>query len=619
MRPRRCQALGALLVLMLVPAAARAAAPWTASGPPGRVHLDGLWTLRSDHHDIGIRRGWMHQDFIGSTVSVPFATNANPHRLTSEGSALNAGTIAWYRTSFSVSRAGDYALDFQSVNHRAIVWLDGHRLGAEHVGEFLPFSKTFHAAGPGSHRLVVRVDYGNLPAQNRSGWHRTWFNYGGIAREVTVRPLGASDIVSPTLTTTLAPGGAAIVRLTVHVHNRVGARTIGLTGALTHDGQRTTIPFAPVGVGAGGWRVLRAQVRIPSPALWSPADPELYQLSLQVPGESGWSGPTGLRQLTWQGRRIFINGHRVVLHGASLQEDAYGHGDALDPADMDRIVAELKAVGANATRAQHPLTPALLERLDAAGILVWQEIGPNDSPGNWTSRTPALRRLARDRVRESYFQLQLHPSIVAWSLANEIAGGGHTGGQAQFVDAAAQELHRRDPGRMVGVDVWGTHVPATDRGLLLYRHLDIVGLTNYAGWYSDTGAHGSRLQRIARRAVDGFARVFADKVIVVSEFGAEANGHNATGRPGGFAFQARLLRDHVAAYRSDDRLAGMLVWVLRDFAVPPSFGGGSIRGSVPGIHLVSGLNQKGLFDYRGRAKPAVATLRGLFAGLPASP
>jgi hypothetical protein len=48
----------------------------------------------------------------------------------------------------------------------------------------------------------------------------------------------------------------------------------------------------------------------------------------------------------------------------------------------------------------------------------------------------------------------------------------------------------------------------------------------------------------------------------------------------------------------------MLIWNLQDFALTPSFGGGSIVQRIKGIRLLKGLNQKGLFDYSGRAKPA---------------
>jgi hypothetical protein len=55
------------------------------------------------------------------------------------------------------------------------------------------------------------------------------------------------------------------------------------------------------------------------------------------------------------------------------------------------------------------------------------------------------------------------------------------------------------------------------------------------------------------------------------------------------------------------------VWNLQDFALAPSFAGGSIRGQVPSIRLVRGINQKGLFTYDGRPKPAVAAVRRAFA------
>ena len=83
--------------------------------------------------------------------------------------------------------------------------------------------------------------------------------------------------------------------------------------------------------------------------------------------ESSYSARVGLRQLTWHEGLLLLNGRRLRLHGASIQEDAKGHGDALTPGDQATLVAELQAIGANAVRSQHPLDPALLERLDAAG------------------------------------------------------------------------------------------------------------------------------------------------------------------------------------------------------------------------------------------------------------
>ena len=101
----------------------------------------------------------------------------------------------------------------------------------------------------------------------------------------------------------------------------------------------------------------------------------------------------------------------------------------------------------------------------------------------------------------------------------------------------------------------------------------------------------------------------------MSEFGAEANGANPTWRPGGYAFQSRLLATHIATYARIPALSGMIAWTLDDFAVPPSFAGGSIRRQAPGIRLVRGLNQKGLFAYGGAPKPAAAVVARLYARL----
>jgi beta-galactosidase/beta-glucuronidase len=335
-------------------------------------------------------------------------------------------------------------------------------------------------------------------------------------------------------------------------------------------------------------------------------------LHVAVPGESAFSARVGLRELRWAGGGLQLNGRPLKLRGASLQEDAPGRGDALTGADMDAIVARLQAIGANATRSQHPLSPALLDRLDAAGILVWQGVGPVDAPGAWTSRTDAQRRRALRRVRLNVLQERLHPSVVAWNLANEVAGNGHAGGQPEYVDAAAQLVHRLDPGRPAAVDVWGTHLPAVAGPM--YTHVDAIGATNYEGWYQDTLAPPATVQAGIETWLAELQRTFPGKVLIVSEFGAEANRLNAPGTPGSESFQASLLARHIRAYQAAPWLDGALVWNLQDFALAPSFAGGSIRHEVPAIRLVRGINQKGLFTYGGQPKPAVAAVRQAFAG-----
>ncbi|HMJ34189.1 MAG TPA: glycoside hydrolase family 2 TIM barrel-domain containing protein [Baekduia sp.] len=589
----------------LVPAAAY-------GGPAGRLAVAGPWIRALDPGDAGGLKGWGAGGFDGELVTVPDVANAA--KVTgAAGEAAYRGGIAWYRTTLTAPSNGSFALRFESVHHEAEVWLDGRLLGT-HTGAYLPFEFTLRLRAGVPHRLVVRADYRFPTRQKRDGWHRTWFNYGGINREVTLRPLPPSELEAPTLRTRLSRG-AAIVDASVVVRNRSRRpRDLQVRGALRRARGGVGLVFPEVHLGGGELRRVSTRVVVQRPALWAPGSPSLYTMHLSAGrGEGAWDERVGLREVRRVGGTLLLNGKRLRLHGASLHEDAEGRGDALTGADMDGLVRDLRAIGANATRAQHALSPPLLERLDRAGILVWQGVGPVDAPGAWTSNTAGLGYAARERVRETVRQEQLHPSVIAWNLVNEIAGNGHDLTEIAYVRDMARELHERDPGRLVAVDLWGAHPPAVPGAI--YRDVDAVALTNYIGWYegaTETKAHiASRLHDTAA----GFAKLFAGKVLIVSEFGAEANAGNATAAPGGYGFQSWLLRRHIETYRALPQLSGMLVWNLRDFAVAPSFAGGSIKSIVPGIHIERGLNTKGIFDYAGRPKPAAATVRRAYAGL----
>ena len=583
-------------------------APTIYAGPGDRAQLDGLWRFRRDFDDRGMEKGYQAGKFGGELVRVPYVPSAT--RIGGEGGvAVFRGTVGWYRTKIDVPVDGVYAVRFESVNHKAKVFIDGKHVGS-HTGEYLPFEvQSFLKAGE-RHTLVVRADWRGPAAMKRDGWHRLWFNFGGINRGVSMRRIGASELLHPMMRTRLV-GGAAVVDLSVHVHNNGEPRQLGVKGTLSRGDRKIAFDFPAEAIAKEGTEVLKTSTRVDSPDLWSPPTPNMWELALEVPGEATYRARVGLREVRAEGSKLLLNGAPIRMRGASIHEDAFGRGDGLRPADQDRIVAQLKTIDANATRSQHPLDPGLLERLDAAGIMIWQGIGPTDAPGAWTSRGERRIRVAKDRVRTTFRQAQLHPSIITWNLANEIAGDGHPEGQIPYIDSMAEELHRIDPSRPVALDIWGAHPPRkTSR---IYRNIDMIGWTNYIGWYEATHAPGSQLRAMIRTRLAKLRTVFPDKVIAVTEFGAEANGRNKTTSPGGYAFQSHLLDLHLSTYGAIPNLAGALVWNLRDFAVAPTFYGGSIKTQVPAIKLVRGLNQKGLFDVRNDAKPAVKVVSGRFS------
>jgi hypothetical protein len=209
---------------------------------------------------------------------------------------------------------------------------------------------------------------------------------------------------------------------------------------------------------------------------------------------------------------------------------------------------------------------------------------------------------------------ELHPSIIAWNLVDEVAGNGRDSDEVRYVRTLARWLHTHDPTRMVAVDVWGDHPPR--HAGALYSEADAVAETDYSGWYDSPEDSPAQLRAQMRARLASMQRTFAGKVLVISEFGAESNGLNPGGSPGSRSFQSALLARHIAVYEADPQLSGMLIYLLRDYPLTPTFEGGSIHTVLPKVRLIEGLNQKGLFEYDGHPKPAVGVVAKLFKALP---
>ena len=86
--------------------------------------LDGPWIVRGDRAGRGEALGWRAGHFAGREERMPFSPNAR-HVRGVAGERSFAGSVAWYRTTVIVPRAGVYAIRFESVNHKAAVWVDG--------------------------------------------------------------------------------------------------------------------------------------------------------------------------------------------------------------------------------------------------------------------------------------------------------------------------------------------------------------------------------------------------------------------------------------------------------------------------------------------------------------
>jgi len=577
----------------------------TGAGPAGSAIVTlREWRYRADPEDRGREGGWDRGNWRGRPVPVPYSPNANAVS-GAAGERAYDGSVGWFAREIEAPVAGRYAVRFESAHHRATVFVDGQRV-REHVGAYEPFAARV-TLQPGRHTVAVRVDWRDPRRQADSGWARAWFNYGGLNRPVTLMRLGPSEIGALTVGTSVDAGARrARVAIGVRVRNRGRSRTVRVRGVISHGGRTVhTLDFGEAAVGAGTSRAFRAAAQIDDPRLWSPRSPALYDLRIVVSGQATLRRRIGLRQIAWEGGRLRLNGAPLVLRGVALPADARGHGDALSAADEARIVAGVRASGANATRSQMPLADSMLARLDAAGILVWQEVGPWEPGGRWRANSPARLAAARDRALRVAEAGQAHPSILTWTLTNEVAGNGQPA-QQEYIRQTAPALRVLDPTRPVAADLWGRVLPNRPG---VFAGLDLIGVTDYVGWYEGLDLDSAGQAAMTQERLTRLRGLFGGKPIVMTELGAAGSPRIADPAFGGVGYQADLLGRRLRELRDDPALSGTIVWNLRDYALRPDFRGGSVLELRPGLMLAPGLNEKGLYDFAGRAKPALAAVR----------
>ena len=601
--------LSALLFAALA-GAARADVPQARAlyhdGPDGRYLLGGRWDFKLDPNDKGLAGHWFNdRSATGwSATTVPNAWNA-----TDESPASMAGSIGWYRKDFtlpSASAAFSWVIRFESVNYRTRVYLNGRRIGTNR-GAYIPFE--FDMRGVlrrGVNHLAVRVDSRRRPTDfPPSGITSTgaptggWWNYGGITREVYLRRISHVDfkqvIVRPDL-----PCGtcAATVDVITVMRNMDGvARRVGVTGSF--GSRRLNLgatTLAPHGV-----HELSTRITIAHPALWSPATPSLYNVRLRASTGGGYALRSGIRSIKVSNGHLFLNGQPMSFRGVGYHEDSRTRGFAITDADREWLVSEAKAVGATVMRTHYPPHPYLQELADREGMLLWSEIPVYSVKTRYLKR-PLVRDLALKELERNIDANQNHPSVMLWSIANELSSKPGPS-QGYYIKRAAHLAHELDPTRPVGIALAAYPSAGCQPE---YAPLDVIGVNEYFGWYPGPGGQTFDREKLSPY-LDSVHDCYADKALVITEFGAEANRDGPVEEKGTYLFQQDFVNYHLGVYASKPWLSGAIYWALQEFRVRPGWEGGNPRPHPP-------LHEKGVVRFDGSLKPAYFDLQRLFRG-----
>jgi beta-glucuronidase len=534
------------------------------------------------------------------------------------------GSVGWYRRDFTLpprafartvpTSQRHWIVRFESVNYRASVWLNGRPIG-NHAGAYLPFEFDItRALRPGVNRLVVRVDDRRGPTDIPPGPSGGWWNFGGLLSEVYLRTAQGADLQQVQVRTILAcPSCAATIEEQAVVRNLTGSvQQVSLSGSYGNVpidfGTARIAPFST-------WKP-QASVVINHPQLWAPGHPSLYRASLTLSDANGqklggYVTYSGIRSIQVNANgQLTLNGRVLHLRGAFIHEQNMQTGAALTPAQLGALMGWERELGATVIRSHYPLDPQILEMADRYGILVWDEVpvyqfsnsanSANSNTGDGYLGTSTVLREAESMLQQNILDNQNHPSVMLWSIANELSTP-VTPNEANYISLAASLAHKLDPTRPVGMAIsdW-PGVPCQGA----YRPLDVLGFNDYFGWF-DAGGGGTDDRDQLGPFLDSLRACYPTKALMVTEFGFEANRNGPVEERGTYNFQANSIAYHLGVFSTKHWLSGAIYFALQDFAARPGWGGGDPWPNPPWV-------QKGLVDLSGNLKPSFSVARSLF-------
>jgi beta-glucuronidase len=290
----------------------------------------------------------------------------------------------------------------------------------------------------------------------------------------------------------------------------------------------------------------------------------------------------------------------VNLRGVALHEDLPGKGPALTSADRLALMSSVKDVGATIIRAHYPLHPAMQELADRTGMLIWSEV-PVYRMSTRYLKSQAVRSAAVDTVRQDVLANENHPSVIVWSIGNELDAKLPSAIRT-YIGQATAAVRALDRSRPVGMAFFGHPSLACRPGM---EALDVIGVNDYFGWYGGDVSSRDGLSPY----LDQMRACHPRQAMLVTEFGAEANRDGLVTEKGTYAFQQDFARFHLGVFAAKPWLSGAIYWTLREFVITPTWTGGNPKPTPP-------LHQKGLITYAGAPKPAYFDVQAIFRATP---
>ncbi|MCX6307912.1 MAG: beta-galactosidase, partial [Bacteroidia bacterium] len=444
---------------------------------------DSKWNVVKVPHD------WAIGGNFDMTIDVQYvqvkADGETTSRLrTGRTGALPMFGIGWYRKLLPITSQDlnkRISIEFDGAMSLAKVYLNGKYIGEQQYGySSFSFDLTNNIQFGKDNIVAVRLE--NKAESSR------WYTGAGIYRNV--RLVKTSPIH-------IAPGGTFITTPKINAKNAevtiktqidgsdAAVGTIKLvTQIFSNTGEKVSEVASSQKMSSS--LMFEQNVQLKNPKLWSIETPSLYQAISKVYVNNvladEFTTSFGCRSIRFdKDKGFFLNEKQVKIKGVCMHHDLGPLGAAVNYRATQRQVELLKEMGCNAIRTSHnPPSPELLQLCDSMGMLVdveafdeWQHGKNKNGYGNY------FDKWSQKDIRSMVRRDRNHPSVIMWSIGNEIHEQALPEGK-EMAAALANACREEDPTRPVTAGFNG-HVLAIKNGLA--DAVDIVGFNYKPGDY----------------------------------------------------------------------------------------------------------------------------------------
>ena len=395
-----------------------------AAGLPRKTRIDSSWKFflgdelaasKSDYNDskwriVNLPHDWSIEHSISEKVP---AGNDGGYRV--------AG-IAWYRKELMVpaSLKGEKVyLYFEGVYMNSSIYVNGQLIGGHPYGYTSFFCDATSAIIPGKKNVVaVRVD-------NSQQKNCRWYSGSGIYRHVWLihTPKVHIENWGVAVHTPQVSASQATVQVKTMLNNETSVdKEVKVTVKVADAEDAVSTVIIP----ARGKKEVIQKLKVSHPKLWDINAPNLYDAHISILDNDKiidtYSQSFGIRTIHYSVKGFFLNGRKLELNGGCVHHDNGILGAAAFDRAEFRKVQMMKSAGFNALRTSHNLpSEAFLEACDRLGMLVIDEA----FDGWRESKTPHDYATLFDKYWQQDIEGMVlrdlnHPSIIAWSIGNEV-------------------------------------------------------------------------------------------------------------------------------------------------------------------------------------------------------